>query len=351
MKRGQNGRRRMAAWVALAFCAGLAGGRAGAQAESATEKAVPIAEKNDGTEKVVATVNSDPITETDYFVRLQRMRAQDFVISLNPLSLRGESSGLLALNGLIAERLTLQWAIKTKQMPTEADIDREMESQKKLPPIAQALVSRQLTEADLRQSVRSQLARFNIATTAVSISGPEVEKYYQAHLAAYNAPERWGLSGIRTTKANVVPKIQADLKAGKSFAEVVAAYSDDAKTRASEGQFGTVNANDPALPATIGEAVRKLKVGEVSPPIRIDASVGANRPKLTFWWFMRLTSREPAKVRPLSEIRTQVERIALLERAGGYTVADKKVADARRQADIRILLPGYESLANTPKRP
>ena len=42
---------------------------------------------------------------------------------------------------------------------------------------------------------------------------------------------------------------------------------------------------------------------------------------------------------------------ALLEKAGGIQVADKKIIQFRQQSDIRIKLPGYDSLLASPKKP
>jgi parvulin-like peptidyl-prolyl isomerase len=310
-----------------------------------------VAQAQQGPDKIVAWVNGDNITQTEFFDRLQRVLATDFLISQNPPRLRGDFAGPLVLNSLIAERLILQWATKTKQMPTDAEVSAEVQSQKKSPAIAEALKTGLLTEEALRYTIQVALARFNIATTAASISPQEVEAYYKAHLASYSTPERWGLAGIRTTRPDVVPKIQAGLKAGKPFETLVQAYSDDPKTKARNGQMGMLNVNSPELPAAIRDAVRPLQVGQVTPPIKLTFNQGSGKPPVTLYWFIRLTSREPGTARPFDEVKTQVQRQALLERAGGYEVGDKKIMTFRQQSDIKIYLPAYQGLANTPKKP
>jgi hypothetical protein len=302
-----------------------------------------------GPDKIIAWVNGDNITQTEFFDRLQRVRATDFLLSQNPPTLRSDFAGPLVLNSLIAERLIVQWATKTRQMPTDAEVSTEVEAQKKSPVIAEALKTGLLTEEALRRTIQVELARFNIATTAVSIAPQEVEAYYKAHLASYSTPERWGLAGIRTSKPDVVPKIEAGLKAGKPFEALVQAYSDDPKTKAQNGQMGMLNVNSPQLPAAIRDAVRPLQVGQVTPPIKLTFNQGTGKTPVTFTWFIRLTSREPGTARPFDEITAQVQRQALLERAGGYEVGDKQILTFRQQSDIKIYLPAYQGLANTPK--
>lgn len=303
-----------------------------------------------GSDKIALSVNGEFVTEAEFYERLQRVRAQDFIASVNPLQMRGENAGQIVLNSLINERLILQWAAKTHQMPTDAEVNDELETLKKRPDVTQAIANNMVKEETLTYDIRVQRARFNLATTAASVTPQEVEAYYKAHVADYTTPERWGLAIIRTAKPPDVAKIQTDLKAGKPFAELAKAYSEDDRTKASGGQLPPIAAKDPALPAPIREAVKTLKIGEVSPPIKIEFEATANRPKVPVWWFVRLTSKEPEAVRAFADVKPQVERLALLERAGGFKVADAKIADYRKQSEIKIRLPGYQGFASPPKK-
>jgi len=324
-------------WLSLALVAGAVAlcGAAWAQA---------------GSEKIVASVNGEYITEGEFFDRLQRLHWQDFISSTAPLAVRGETSGQILMNALISERLVLQWAAKTNQMPTEAEINSDLENAKKQPAVAQALAQKQITEDALRYDIKVQRARFNIATTSASVSPADVEAYYKQHIANYTTPERWGLAAIRTSKPENLPKIAADLKANKPFADIARAYSEDEKSRMNGGGLGTVAANSETLPAPLREAIKKLKVGETTPPIKLDMTGPQGKPAGAVWFIVRLVSKTPESVRPFAEIKDQIERLALLEKAGGYQVADKKILQFRLQSDVKINLPGYENLQSTPKK-
>ena len=266
------------------------------------------------------------------------MRGQDFIASVSPLQVRPEFAGLLMLNDLINKRLILQWAAKTKDLPTDAEINEELAALEKQPNAQQAIAAHLISEDTLRYDLRVQRARFNIATAALSLTPAELDAYYQKNAARYGTPERWGLGAIRTVKRVNLLKIEESLRAGKPFNEVAKQFSDDPASKDKGGDLGVINATDPGLPAPLRDAVKKLKTGEVSPPVKVTFPQGS------VWYFMRLTSREPAVTPPLASIRKAVEQQALLERAKGYTEADRKITEFRQSAKIEINLPGYQGL-------
>ncbi|MBC7527337.1 MAG: hypothetical protein H7308_07280, partial [Chthonomonadaceae bacterium] len=55
------------------------------------------AKAQSGTEKIVATVNGDPILFSEFVERIQRIKAQDFIVSTNPLQVRNGTAGQLTL--------------------------------------------------------------------------------------------------------------------------------------------------------------------------------------------------------------------------------------------------------------
>jgi parvulin-like peptidyl-prolyl isomerase len=299
---------------------------------------------------VIATVNGEAITQGEFYQRLQRLRAQDFITSVTPLAVRNETAGTLILSSLINERLIVQWATKTNQMPSEKDLESDLERIKRQPAVVKALADGEFTEEKLRYDIKMQRARYNIATTGAAASPAEIEAYYKTHIANYTIAERWTLAGIRVSSAEKAAKVQAELKAGKPFAAVANTYSEDPATKANGGQMNPLAANSPSLPEPIRKAVTPLKAGDISPTIKMEVETQRGKPKTPLWWIIRVVAKEPGKVIPFSEVKDQVERLAVLANAGGYTTGDKKIADFRKQSVIRITLPGYKSLLNEPMK-
>jgi parvulin-like peptidyl-prolyl isomerase len=302
-------------------------------------------------DKIVATVNVDNITQDEFYQRLQRVHGQDFLVPTNPPSLRGEPAGYIVLNSLINERLILQLAAKSNLAANDADVTSELELYRKQENIRKALADHVVTESDLKYDIRVQRGRFNLATNGATISDAEVEDYYNKHKVNYTLPERWRLSTIRTSKQDNLFKVQADLRAGKNFPDVARQYSEDERTSGKGGDAGYFLANDSALPDAIRRAVKVLTLGEVTAPIPIEFDPGAGKEKIKVWWVVKLTEKTPEIVRALSDIKPQLQRVALLEKVGGMQEADKRIGDFRGKSDIKVNLPGYEALLNPSAKP
>ena len=108
--------------------------------------------------------------------------------------------------------------------------------------------------------------------------------------------------------------------------------------------MGVFSAKDQSMPPAIHEAAAVLKEGQISPPIKVETDVGPGKPKAVIWWFLRMVKRLPASTPPFGVVQKQAEQAALLEKAGGMKVADKKIDDFRQLSEIKINLPGYEQL-------
>ena len=300
--------------------------------------------------KTAITVNGETVRHSEVFDRLLRIRAQDFIVSLAPPSFKQDSAGHLAVSAIINERLILQWATKTNQLPTDSEVNAEFDKIKTQPGVLQGIEKKLFTEADAKYEIKWQRARFNLATTAVSLNPGDGETFYKAHLANFTAPERWTVSALRTTKEADLPKLKEAIKAGKPFLEILKTYNEDAGLKDREGEFGVLTGNDPNIPPQIREAIKAMKIGDLSSPIRVDVNAAPGRPKSVNWFVFQLTRYDPKKVQSLSEVKEQCERLALLERAGGIQVADKKITDYRAQSKISIDLPGFDDLL-PPKKP
>ncbi len=302
-----------------------------------------------GAEKIVASVNGEPILMSEFVERIQRIKAQDFIVSTNPLQVRSATAGVLTLDTLINEKLIVQWGTKTKDLPSELEIDAEAERQKQSPPVLALLQNGSMSDSQLRNELKVQLTRFNLATVAVEVTPQEMEAYYKKNPQTFTVPERWGLSSIRMSTLAKANAASADLKKGMAFGVVVKTYSEEPVSRAKDGQLGVVSALDPAIPLKAKEAIRILKVGEVTPPLALELVDPNTKKKGVFYFIFRLTSREAAQVQPFAAVQQQLKRALALEKAGGMTVADKKIAEYRQTSKIEINLPGYTDLL--PKKP
>jgi parvulin-like peptidyl-prolyl isomerase len=288
-----------------------------------------------------ATVNGDVITVDDWIMRMKNLRAQDFVQSMNPLRFKGAAGGQVALESLITKKLVMQYAAKTSLLASDAEVDADLQTAKAQPVVKQSLEKKLFTEAQLRDDIKFQRTLYNVVTINQQISAEEVRAFYDRRSDLYQ-PERWELAVIRVSGKPALDNVTAELKKGTPFAEVAAKYSEDRATKDKGGVLGTVAANDPTLPPFIKEAVKSMKVGDVTPPLQAAGAAGSP------FFIVRLLGRQMNEAQAFDKIKNQVERTALFEKAGGSEALERKLADFRKTSNIVVSLPGYEDLAKKP---
>jgi parvulin-like peptidyl-prolyl isomerase len=294
---------------------------------------------------VAALVNGETITVQDWISRMRNLRGQSFVQSTNPVRFKNETAGQIALEELVSIRLLLQYAAKTSLQPTDAEVDAGTQNAKQQPAIADMLARKVLTEDQVRQDVKVQLTLYNVATINNQVSPEEVRAFYDKHSEVFGRPERWQLAVIRVASQQAVDKVQAELKKGTPFATVAAHNSDDPAAKQTGGDLGFVAPTDTRLPEAIREAVKKLKLGEVTPPLATAPAPGSTGRSFVF---VRLIGKQEAAMQPFDRVQAQAERMALLEKAGGTAAAERKVDEFRKTSAVEVKLPGYEALFAKP---
>jgi parvulin-like peptidyl-prolyl isomerase len=127
----------------------------------------------------------------------------------------------------------------------------------------------------------------------------EVEKFYEANQDRYKQIRvkaiYVGFGGQKLTEAAAKSKaaqIAAEARKGADFVKLVRTHSDDATSKAKDGDFLTLRDSDQ-LPAEVHAAIFKLKQGEISDPVR--QSNG-------FYVF----KADKIEVRPFAEVRGDI---------------------------------------------
>ncbi len=301
---------------------------------------------------IVAEVNGQPITQQEFYARLQLVTGSDFIASTNPLLFKNVTAGQLVMMMLINQQLVLQYAAKTDLLPKDTDVASEMQALEKEPNISHALSSGIMTDAMLKTEIEYQRAVYNIATINVNVTPTEVQDYYNQHLADYTPPDQWTLSIIRVNSQTKLDQVEKALKAGQDFAAVAKQYSDDPSTRDSGGAFGTVPSNDPQIPVPLRAAITKLSAGQYTDPVAMQTiPARTNQPPQTIWFIAKLTDLKKGAPPSFDTIKGTVERQALFAKAGGVDAATKKIATFEKQSSVKILLPGYQDLLSQPAAP
>jgi peptidyl-prolyl cis-trans isomerase C len=121
---------------------------------------------------------------------------------------------------------------------------------------------------------------------SITVSPDEVKTYYDAHQSEFarakvkvlyvafnNKPPTLADSNVKRTLTEAEAKAKIDglstqLKSGADFVKLVKENSDDAESKAKDGDFGTFRPTDKTLPAEVKATIFQLKPGQVSEPVR-----------------------------------------------------------------------------------
>lgn len=154
----------------------------------------------------------------------------------------------------------------------------------------------------------------------------ELEKYYRRHLDRFEIPEQVKASHIlfrvpqnaspevREQKRQAAEKVLAEVRAGKDFAALARAHSDDTASASKGGDLGFFPQGTMVAP--FEQAAFALKPGEVSGIVETPFG----------FHIIKSEGRIEASVRPLSEVTKEVEALARGEKA--VRLAYEKAMDA-----------------------
>ena len=192
-------------------------------------------------ERVVATVNGQPITGRIYYARMEVLPG---VGQIGPTGFVPIVPGYLTLQRIVNEMLMIQLAEERGVAPTEAEIDSEIELRiEEDPDVIAQLLALGFIEADYRYNVILQLSQFKIESQGITITDFQVEKQYEDHRLDYTLPKRYHLRLLRVDSEDAKLKADAALAEGKSFEDVATEFSSD-MSRFQGGDIGLLAERD-----------------------------------------------------------------------------------------------------------
>ena len=270
------GRFRHAWIIVLLLAAGLACAQAPATPARSAARTVAL-------DRVLVVVNDEALTQWDLNeqrrVVLQQMKAANIAPPA------GDVLDKQVLERLIAERAVLQYAketgIRVDDTTVERTILRVAEENKLSPDEFRKLLEREgIPYANYREDIRHQIliqrVRDREVDSKVTVSDAEVDNYL-ATVASQGGEDEYLLSHIYVTvpeqatpdvvraRERRAEEALAEVKGGKDFAQVAAAYS-NAPDASSGGDLGW--RTRARLPSVFADIVRGMKPGEVSAVLR-----------------------------------------------------------------------------------
>jgi parvulin-like peptidyl-prolyl isomerase len=230
-----------------------------------------------------------------------------------------------------------------KQFPSEQMLQIALDMQGLTMDLLKTKFEKQMMEeAIIRQEV----------VPNVKVGDSEVEAFYQKHLDKFRTPEKYEVHHIfiaalqsdahgktiddpalrkKAERLNVLldqdaaeksRSLDYQLQDGADFAALAREHSEDGKSGAKGGSWGTVALSE--LPESLASELKKLKQNEISGPIR--SAYG--------YHILKWTKFIPAGHVKLSEVKTDIMNSLLREKTLG--AHQKMVSKMREQADIQL---------------
>jgi parvulin-like peptidyl-prolyl isomerase len=293
-------------------------------------------------ERIVAKVNGDIITKTELDREVEVLLGQ-LGPAPNPQEAerREEEMREQVLSHMVEQLLVLQVAeerglrvppryfeewkanvMKESNIETEEDFLREVELQG----MTVAELQKQFEESLLTQEIR----RMEV-DSKISVTEPEIERYYREHVVEYTDPVRVRLREIvvrldelgeaaATEKAS---RLLQDIRQGADFAEVARLHS-DAPSREAGGDLGFFEKGE--LTEALADVAFELGPGDVSDIIRLEKS----------FYIIRVEERTEEKILALDDVREDIGDAIFQEKLEERTT--RYMNQLRERAIIEIRL-------------
>ncbi|MDA7956086.1 MAG: peptidylprolyl isomerase [Gammaproteobacteria bacterium] len=246
----------------------------GAPAAAALAQAVAI-------DKVLVVVNEEPVMLSEYQARHQRESLQN-AAALAPFD---GSVDLRVLNSMIDDRIQAQMAARRGLRVSDEEVENAIafiaeQNNSGAGDLLQMLSSRGITPSQFRASIREQQLIRRLVDVAVNarvvVSDREIENYLTSHSELLASEEAFEISHLfislqdrpqseAESELENLRHIRRALLAGRSFADSAREFSDSPSAKEG-GYVGWRKAEQ--LPALFVEALRKMKDGAISQPLR-----------------------------------------------------------------------------------
>jgi peptidyl-prolyl cis-trans isomerase SurA len=294
-------------------------------------------------EEIVALVNDDIITLSDYR-EMFNLQLTDLQSRQLPAEDYDKAYALLKkglLESMITDMLLLQ---KAKELGLNV--------QEQIKGMIQKLMQENniASEADLRRAVEQQgmpyetwlkqyeegMMRSGVIYTEVErsivLDDAEIVQYYKKNPAEFTTPTEYKLNAIylatetrpATDAEALKAAVDAKLRGGATFADTAAELSDPPMKEA-KGDLGSFKAGE--LDQTLESAVDKLKVGETSAWVSTKNG----------WYLLQLAEKKTAALRSFDEARREVEDKLYNEKK--LVKSQEYIKTLRERSYVKILRP------------
>ena len=290
---------------------------------------------------VVATVNGEVLSRADFELELSRELASAEAPERTPEEIEPFKRALV--DSLVERMMLLQEAKQHNLTVTPEEVDRRMlrlTGDYPTESFSDALAQGQLSMAELRarESQRLIIEKLfaNHVYSRVAVTEEELRAYFAAHEADFQEPEQVHAAQLVVKGLDEAKRIQAQLRAGKKFADMARLYSlsADAKVGGDLGFFPRGR-----MPPAFDAVVFNMRPGQVSDVVSTEYG----------YHLFKVIEFKPGRKRDLAEVRGQVEtRLVKLKQAEAQEAFEKEL---REKAKIWVNEAVLQTIRGKPAPP
>jgi peptidyl-prolyl cis-trans isomerase C len=219
-------------------------------ATTAPNQPTPTVPVNAAGEELVARVNGEGITRTEFDRALERSLQQSEAVDRNALA-------ATVLDVLIEQRVIEQAAADMGITITQAEIDAEFDANRASAPSIDAwnewLANNMYTEEEYRATLRGPLLTNQVRDTIATNDTESVTQVRARHILVNTEAE-----------ANAIIR---RLQNGEAFADLARALSQDVTTREQGGDLGWFIREDLSFTPELAEVALEMQPGQVAGPV------------------------------------------------------------------------------------
>jgi peptidyl-prolyl cis-trans isomerase SurA len=318
---------------------------------------LPAQEKATVVEEIIARVNNDVITTSDYQKADQQLRdeiqhdCQGCPADKIEAEYKDQSKDLL--RGLIDQSLLVQRA-KDMGISVETDLIKKLDQVRAQNNIAtiddleKEVEKSGLAWEDYKTQIRNNLLTQEVIRKEVgqriNIGNDEVKKYYDAHQSEFTRPEQVVLSEIFLSTEGKSPEeiaaiqrkaedLRSRLDKGQDFSELAKRYSEGSTAKDQAGQLGTFGKGE--LAPALENVVFKLDKGQYSQVIQTK----------TGFEILKVDAHYQAGLQPMDKVENEIMNRIYMER---MTPAMRDYLAELREESYVMVKPGYVDSAAVP---
>ena len=316
-----------------------------------TQRTTPSPYQGSVVEEVVAMVNDQVISKSDYERAEHELDQEAQQQGWSSQQLMQQRRDLL--RSLIDKQLLLSKG-KELGITGETEVIKRLDDMRKqyhmdsMEDLQKAAEAQGVSFEDLKEQIRESVIQSDVISQEVGrridVAPSEIRDYYNAHLQDFQRPEQVKLSEILVATPNPddatqvadaekkADDVEARLKTGADFATVAKADS-NGPTAAEGGRLGDYKRGD--LPKVMEDATFGLSTGQYTAPIRTKQG----------WLILEVTEHDKGGTMPLEQVQNDIqEKIGMTKMEPAMRTYLAKLRD---EAAIQVRAP-YSDSGATP---